>query len=306
MYNRVLFLGSKLSGLEVLKKIYQIKPSSVIGCITIDDVEDLRSVFREFEVFCSINKIPMEVVKGSCNIKILIDKYRPDLCIVMGWYYLIDSSIIKNVRGGFIGIHNSLLPRYRGFSPVVWAIINGEKETGFSVFSFDEGMDTGQLWYQGRVTIEDKDYINTVLEKINQKILIFFQENYLDLLDEKLCPYEQKAISATYGSRRTAEDGKIKWNQPAKNIYNFIRAQSKPYPGAFSFYDNKKIIIWKASIFSSNVYGTPGQVCMINKEEESVIVVCGENSGLILKEVEMDSKKIKPANIPVSLNKKFE
>ena len=153
MYNRVLFIGSKLSGYRVLKLIHEISPDTLVGCVTINDSEDGRSEYNSILDYCHNMNISVDVLDGKCDLTDSIRKYKPDLCIVMGWYYIIPLNLLEKVKGGFIGIHNSLLPLYRGFAPVVWAIISGESETGFSVFSFDKGMDTGKIWYQEKVDI---------------------------------------------------------------------------------------------------------------------------------------------------------
>ena len=165
IYNRVLFIGSKDSGLKVLKKMYYAVPDKLVGCVTVDDLPDPRSSLIQIKEFCDENKIPIDILAGKNALTESLDKYKPDICFVMGWYYIIPEKLIGQVPGGFIGIHNSLLPLHRGFAPVVWAIINADKETGFSVFSIDKGMDTGEIWYQEKVKIEASDYINDVLRK---------------------------------------------------------------------------------------------------------------------------------------------
>lgn len=290
MYQRVLFIGSKRSGLNALTKMTKLRRKAIIGCITIDDRSDSRSVFPEILKFCEQEKISIEVLAGSCDITNCIHKYKPDICFVIGWYYLISIEIIKLVKGGFIGIHNSLLPSYRGFAPVVWAMINGEKDTGFSVFSFDEGMDTGDIWFQKAISIGENDYIEDILSKIDKGIEGFFDEKYEMILDGLCDVYAQKSANISYGAKRVPEDGKINWGESAAVVYNFIRAQSRPYAGTFSYYNGKKITIWKAKKFQYSIYGKPGQIGIIDKKNECIIVVCGYNTGILLEEIEVDEQ----------------
>lgn len=292
MYNRVLFIGSKKSGLNVLKKMYYIRPDYLIGCVTVDDSSDTRSELGQIKSFCSENEIPIDVLVGKCDLTVSIDKYKPDICFVMGWYYIIPEQLIKRIRGGFIGIHNSLLPLHRGFSPVVWAMISGDKETGFSVFSFDKGMDTGEIWYQEKVEIFKNDYINDVLRKIDERILNFFDKFYIDILIEKLHPEKQRPGEISYGARRTPEDGIIDWSKNASEVYDFIRAQSKPYPGAFTYYKKEKVIIWKSKVFPYTIQGYPGQIGLIDVWNKSVVVVCGDDTGIVLEYIEKRGKEI--------------
>jgi len=288
MFNKVLFIGSKASGLKVLKEIYYASPERLIGCVTVDDSNDTRSELRNFLEFCAYEKIRLDVLTGNCDITASLSKFAPDLCIVMGWYYIIPNHLLTKVKGGFIGVHNSLLPAYRGFAPVVWAIISGENKTGFSVFSFEKGMDSGDIWFQDEVEIKKDDYISDVLKKLDDKIYVFFEKHYLDILENKIKPRKQLITGVSYGAQRRVEDGKIDWTMSAYDIYNFIRAQSKPYPGAYFIYKENKVILWKAEVFPYKIYGTPGQIGLINSEDKEVIVVCGNKTGLRIKTVEVN------------------
>lgn len=89
MYNRVLFIGSKESGLRVLNKMYSATPDRLIGCVTVDDSSDTRSKLDQIKLFCNENEIPIDVLTGKCDLTESIDKYKPDNCFVMGWYYII-------------------------------------------------------------------------------------------------------------------------------------------------------------------------------------------------------------------------
>lgn len=305
MYNRVLFIGSKESGLKVLKKMYNVAPDKLIGCVTVDDSSDTRSELERLKLFCNENQIPIDILTGKCDLTESIDKYKPDICFVMGWYYIISEQLIEQIRGGFIGIHNSLLPLHRGFSPVVWAIISGDKQTGFSVFSFDKGMDTGDIWYQEAVEITANDYISDVLKKIDERVANFFDEFYIDILSGRLHPKKQRLGEISYGARRTPEDGMIDWSKSAGEIYNFIRAQSKPYPGAFTYYRKEKIIIWKSKVFPYTIHGNPGQIGFIDAQNKSVVVVCGGNTGIVLEYIEKRGREISVIDGIKTLNYKM-
>lgn len=306
MYRRILFIGSKESGFKVFKKMHELSSDRLIGCVTMDDTEDERSVLDNFMEYCQKKQIPLQILTGKCDITSSIEGLNPDICFVMGWYYIIPDSVLKKVRGGILGIHNSLLPSYRGFAPVVWAMIHGEKEIGFSVFSMNDGMDTGKIWFQRKVFVSETDYISDVLTKIDEGINDFFDKSYLKILSGDLRPYEQGHENISYGARRMPEDGRIDWNRNAEEIYNFIRAQSRPYPGAYSYYRGNKVTIWKAEIFPYVIYGKPGQVGMIDAEEQKAVIVCGNNSGIVLHQVDKDKKEVKIIDLIKSLKYMFE
>lgn len=306
MFDRVLFIGSKASGLKVLEKIHQSSPESLVGCVTVDDSDDMRSELSSIQEYCRENAICLDILNGRCDLTKSVSKFNPNLCIVMGWYYIIPEELINHVRGGFIGIHNSLLPAHRGFAPVVWSIIAGDKKTGFSVFSFNKGMDTGDIWFQEEVSIDENDYVSDVLGNLDERIYAFFDKYYKDILSGKLLPQKQSADGISYGARRCPEDGIIDWSKPAKEIYNFIRAQSKPYPGAYSSYKGQKIIILKSELFPYRIQGNPGQIGLINNETNDVVIVCGSNTGLIIKEIEQNGTNVSVVKIFNSLKYKLE
>lgn len=301
MFERVLFLGSKRLGLNVLRTLCELRPEAIVGCVTVDDSCDTRSELDGFREFCENSSLPFDVLTGPCDISAQIDKYRPDLCVVVGWYYLIKQELIDRVRGGFVGVHNSLLPSYRGFAPAVWAMLNGENETGFSIFLFDKGMDTGKLFYQQRVPIAKSDYIGDLLDKIDAEVVSFFCKHFSAITDETMIPYEQPDTAPSYCAKRTPEHGRIDWSRPAEEIYDCIRAQSKPYPGAFTEYKGKTLKIWRASPYTFEVFGQPGQIAFVDSETGRPVISCGGNSGLVLELVEYDGRETDGVELPISL-----
>ncbi|MDO5156762.1 MAG: methionyl-tRNA formyltransferase [Eubacteriales bacterium] len=301
---RVAFIGSKELGFSVLKKLFQLNSESIVACITYDDRDDTRSYYDEYCSFCEKEKIPIFILSKAREMNKVISDIKPDLCFVLGWYYLIDQEVIDSVPMGFIGVHNSLLPKYRGFAPLVWTMINGEKKAGFSLFSFTDKMDEGDIWATGEVEIASDDYISDVIEKINKELLNVLDEVYLLILQDEIKPYKQKNEDPSYGAKRIEEDGLINWNMSATKVYDFIRAQSIPYPGAYTYFNGKKITVWKAKRFDYVYYGTPGQMGMFL--EEGILVVCGDSKGVVITEVEYEGERKNIKDIIKSLNVRFE
>jgi len=291
--NRVLFLGSKQIGLNSLSTIYNLDKSSLIGIITIDDRNDGRNVFEEIQQFSKDRNIDFHVVKSKQESEELIIKLQPDLCIVVGWYWFISKNVVNSVAQGFLGIHGSLLPKYRGGSPLVWAIINGERNVGVTLFSFIDGVDDGPIWDQRIVEVHSDEYIDEILRKIEKATTDIFQKNYLLILNGMIKPEPQNEEEATYCAQRIPDDGLIDWNKPAEDIFNFIRAQSHPYPGSFTLFNGEPLKILKADVADMDYFGIPGQVGKISNE--GVYVICGDNKPIILKEVQYKSETKIPA-----------
>ena len=206
---------------------------------------------------------------------------------------------------GFVGIHASLLPAYRGHAPLVWAMINGERETGYSVFKLDDGVDIGDILYSEKIRIEEEDYINDVLEKVENSVLHFWDKRYGDILKGRLGWRKQEG-EGSFAAKRIEADGKIDWEKDAQYLYNFIRAQSCPYPGAYTIFKENKLIIWKAKKAQGIFYGTCGQVAYIDMARKTIGVICGENSALEIEQVEYQGNKCCPTEIVKLLNIRFQ
>ena len=254
---RIAFLGASDFGFKCLEIITKIEGINICGVISnlrtfkisynqsgVDNI-----LYEDFESFCNINNIPfyrMSENMREANLKKFLIDCHPDLVVVIGWYHLIPKSLLANFT--FVGIHASLLPDYSGGAPLVWAIINGEKKTGITLFYFDEGVDSGDIIGQEEITIEEDDTIKSLYLKVE----ISAKKMILDMLP-KLAQGKAPRIKQDESKRRIfpqrrPEDGLIDWEWDAGRLKNFIRAQTRPYPGAWTIINQKKVIIWDADI----------------------------------------------------------
>lgn len=253
----IVFLGASSLGLQCCRLIIEKKLANVCGIYTIPKkfeisysdkpVENVN--FADFHELGKEFGIPVTDVTGKMgSYSESIKSLKPDLIVVIGWYYKIPESILKIAPKGCVGMHASLLPLYRGGAPLVWAIINGENKTGLTFFYLDSGIDNGDIIAQHEIEINNNDYIKDILAKVNHTALNILTE-YLPLLAAGNSPrIKQDESLATYFPQRKPEDGEINWSWDVKKIKDFIRAQSKPYPGAFTIINGKKITIWDADI----------------------------------------------------------
>ena len=176
------------------------------------------------------------------------DVWQPDLILALGWYY----NVPKRARDfgplGCLGIHASLLPKYRGGAPIPWAIINGEKETGVTLFHLVDDIDAGDIVAQGRFPIEEHDTCATVYEKAEMASVRILRECLPKIAAGRAQRIRQDHRQATVFPQRKPEDGLIDWSLTEKRIRDFIRAQTHPYPGAFFYAGDKKIVVWDADV----------------------------------------------------------
>ena len=206
---------------------------------------NIKSLGDRYNIPC----IEIESVEGkSMNEQYdLLEVIKPDLILVIGWFYMVPQKIRNTSRHGAWGIHASMLPKYAGGAPLVWAIINGENSTGVSLFKLDNGVDDGDIIIQKEIPIEYEDTIKEVYDKVTivSKNILLQAINSIN----SIVPIVQDKTKIEVFPQRKPDDGEIDFSKSSKEIYDFIRAQSTPYPGAFfRTTDGKKIVIEKARI----------------------------------------------------------
>src|SRR5690554_988355 len=177
-----------------------------------------------------------------------VKDFNVDVIVSVNYLFLIEEDIIKHSNVLTFNIHGSLLPKYRGRTPHVWAIINGETKAGITAHVIDAGCDTGNIINQIEVPIYPDDTGAIMLEKYAHEYYPLVNKVLNDVATNQLNPKKQNEEEATYFGKRTPEDGEIDWNWNKETIRNWVRAQANPYPGAFTFYENQKVIIDKVSI----------------------------------------------------------
>ena len=266
--------------------MHETGSSEIVNIITFDDRSDTRHAFQDLHHFGEEQRIPVIVTDGAADLLAAIRASEPELAVVCGWYSMIGGDIRHAVQRGFIGVHNSLLPRYRGAAPLVWAMLHGEREVGVSMYSLTSGMDDGDIWAQTSTPVGADEYIGDVLARLEDACAQMIRRVYPKIIDGEMTPVPQDATSATYGTRRTREHGRIQWHEPDDRVYRSIRAQSRPYPGAFTTCNGQRLTIWRAHPFASLYYGRPGEV--VRGPAGETMVICGNDRALVIDEVQIE------------------
>jgi len=166
---------------------------------------------------------------------------------------------------GCWGVHDSLLPEYRGFAPLNWSIINDEPRTGVTVFRISERMDGGEILLQRGVSIGRTDTAPQVYERVCAATVEVVLEAYRQLTHGTAVPIPQDYSTGSFTCARTPVDGEIDWAQPSRRIYNLIRALTFPYPGAYTYYRGQRIFVLRAEEIDRPCYRgrIPGRVVQI-------------------------------------------
>ena len=222
---------------------------------------------------------------------------RPvDLLLMVSWRYMVPREVYAGARLGSYVLHDSLLPRYRGFAPTLWAMINGEGETGVTLFAVAEEVDAGDIVEQRAITIGLDDTIAMVMDRVTGAYLAIVEDSFENLLAGTAERRPQDHSQATYTCKWTPADARIDWSQPARQIYDLIRATSQPYPGAYTCLDGQKLRIWSAELPREPrhyVSRAPGRV-LGPRPDGGAAVLTGKGV-IILKTVQLGSQPIVPA-----------
>lgn len=248
---KIVFIGGVEIGYTVLKSVYS-SGYEVDTIFTLPfEMESKTSGFIDFEPIANeynSNLIRVKDINQEAYIN-KIKEIKPDLIIVCGWQRLVCEEILNTPRLGTVGFHSSLLPKYRGRAPVNWAIIMGEKKTGITMFYLTPEADDGDIIGQKSFPILLNDDCNTIYKKSASAGGLLIQE-YLPKIEKGTVErIHNESSSFPAYSKRTPKDGLIDFNRSALDIYNFVRALTKPYPGAYYFNENRdKIIVWKVEI----------------------------------------------------------
>jgi methionyl-tRNA formyltransferase len=226
----------------------------------------------------------------------------PDLLIAVSWRYMIAPSIARRAARGTFVLHDSILPKYRGFSPTPWAIINGERETGATLFRVTEeavDVDSGPIVGQIRIPILDCDDIATVMEKITIAYLDLLGRHLGLLVEGRAITTEQDVSGATYTCRRLPADNRIDWTRTARQIHDLVRATTRPYSGAFTTFQGKKLTVWKASLLPTKTYVGSIKGRVVERRTGIGVVALAGDGPILIEQVQLDSGQLLSADVIV-------
>lgn len=289
---RWIFVGSKRLGLRICEAVLSTSRHAFDRIATIDDRNDARSVHADFLALSDRHGVDVEVLAKHSDLVSLIGS-GTQAVLVCGYYRLLSEELLGQPEKGIIGIHNSLLPKYRGGAPLVWSMINGDEQVGSSLFRLSGGVDDGPVFHQWRIALSQEAAIGDVLAELEASIGDDIAALWDGIIEGSLRGRPQDEGQATYSAQRKPEDGRIDWSLPASVLHNFIRAQSRPYPGAFFLHNDKRVYVHRSRVFEHPYACTPGQVLGI--AEGALTIGCGENSAIVLGELVQDGC---PLSIP--------
>lgn len=221
-----------------------------------------------------------------------LKQYEAEIYVVAAFGQILSQEILDIPKYGCLNIHASLLPKYRGASPIQHVIIDGEAETGVTIMQMDAGLDTGDMLYQKKLAISEEDTFETLHDKLMELGGEAIAEALSLLEAGRLVPRRQKDADSCYASLIRKEMGKIDFRQEAAVINRLIRGMN-PWPSAYTFYKGKQLKIWKATPvdeaeLQGNKASVPGRIVQVSKEFFDV--ACGKGI-LRVSELQLAGKK---------------
>lgn len=288
---RVIFMGTPDFAVPCLKALIDSE-DEVVGVFTQPD----KPKGRGYDLtpppvkVCAVeNSIPVFQPTSMKNGEALdiINSLDADLIIVVAFGKILPPEILTSVKYGCINIHASLLPKLRGAAPIQWSIINGEAETGVTSMQMDAGLDTGDMLIKKSIKITE----NMTAGELHDELSVLGAEVLLETVkavkNGTLMPEKQNDELSNYASMLTKELCPIDFNKSANEVHNKIRGLS-PWPVATTVVNGKKIKIHKSKLVSEALNGKAGEVY---DSDNRLVVVCGDNKGVELLEVQAEGKK---------------
>jgi len=206
----------------------------------------------------------------------LIQRLRPECVVISSFDRILPPDLIDSCR--FVNVHYAPLPRYRGRATVNWAVIAGEPYTAITIHVIDHGLDTGNILFQRQVPIGRDDTVGDLYTRLNQLQRQHLGETVTRFLDGDV-GVKQGAEPPTYGCTRLPADGEIDWSAPTERVAALIRGLDKPYPGAFTYLNTRRVVVWRARAVDSppDYQGrVPGRVVNVSRAEQYVDVLTGD------------------------------
>ena len=285
-------MGTPMFSVPILKSLYQ--NGYPVTCVYTQPPQRSKRGQK-------VNKSPVQGISETLNIEYrapetlkdnqeeyeYIKNLQADLAIVVAYGQIIPKNILNLTKKGFINIHASLLPKWRGAAPIQRSIMNLDKETGISIMKIDEELDAGAVSNQYKLEIGDEN-----AEEISEKLSLLAAEKILDeiddVLDDKANFVEQDHSKATYAPKIAKSEGRINWNEKAEQILGKVNGLY-PVPGAWFNFDGERYKILKAKI--GNAVGKVGEV-----SSDQLEIICGDNKSLKIVEIQRQGKRVQSIN----------
>jgi len=289
---KIIFCGTPAFALPSLRDLIAHTDFQIAGVVTQPDrprgrgKEVASSPVKDAAAAAGIPVYQPQKIRAEESYEYFRDA-APDVVVIIAYGQIIPARLIEIPRLGWINLHGSLLPKYRGAAPIHWAIAKGETRTGLTTMQIDAGLDTGPMLLKHEIEIAPDETAPELYARLAEAGAPLIVETLRGLASGTITPTPQDNSQATLAPPLKKDDGRINWSLPAQTIYNRIRG-FHPWPGAFTTFRGKQCAIWgKPAPDQSGVTSTPGT---IRANSADVDVTCGAETALRLEFVQLEGR----------------
>ena len=291
---RIVFCGTPAFAVPALRHLIAQPDFQVVGVVTQPDrprgrgQETGASPVKDAAAEASVRVFQPVKIKSDEGYE-YFTRLQPDAVVIIAYGQIISQRLIDVPRLGWINVHASLLPKYRGAAPINWAIINGEERTGLTTMRIDAGLDTGPMLLKYETAIAPDETAPELMARLSQAGAPLIVETLRGLESGALAPSPQDNSRATFAPPLKKEDGRIDWTRDARQIHNRIRGL-QPWPGAFTLFRGKNCHVWGApvAVVQPSRGIATGTLTMAGS---GLLVSCGDETTLRLDFVQLEGRK---------------
>ncbi|MGM0410467.1 MAG: methionyl-tRNA formyltransferase [Bacillota bacterium] len=281
----IVFMGSPDFAVNSLEKLAKSKEINIKAVVTQPDRKKGRGQKKQGT---AVKKKAVELgldvlTTNNVNKKKFKDKLEdlsPQALVVVAFGQKLSKELLNITEYGAINLHASLLPKYRGSSPIHQAIINGDKKTGVTTMYMNEELDKGDIIYKKEIDIKRDDTVGCLHDKLANLGADLLLKTLIDIEAGKAKQIAQNDNKATYAPKINKNFGRINWEKSAEEIYNFVRGVN-PWPGAYSKLDGKILKIWKVSLVNNRYDNLQGDIAEVIKANTKDGILVQTGDGLI-------------------------
>jgi methionyl-tRNA formyltransferase len=297
---KIIFMGTADFGAPVLERLANSKENKVM-VITQPDRPQGRgrkispTPIKKVALDKGLEVFQPENINDEQSIK-RMKEFSPDIILVVAYGQILSNHILNIPEIGCINIHGSLLPKYRGAAPINRAVINGEKEAGITFMFMDEKIDAGDIIFQEKIDISPEETYGELYYRLSALSAETLPKLLEKIKSGKIERISQDIKEVTFARKMNKEEGKIEWRDKGEKVYNLMRGTT-PYPGAFTYYQGKKLKITRARFLgdyqneTNAISPNPGSV--IKVEKNSILISTGGKGIIrILKLIPAGSKEL--------------
>ena len=295
---KIVFMGTPKFAVPVLEMLIEkygvdlviTQPDKKVGRKKVLPAPPVKVIAEEK----GIRVLQPEKISGDKDVLAELKELNPDIIITAAYGQLVPESILEIPKYKCINVHGSLLPKLRGGAPIQYSILEDHGKTGITIMYMVKKLDAGDMISKVEVDILDSDNYESLHDKLSIAGRDLLKETLPNIFTGNIAPEKQDDSLATFARNILREDEKIDWNKSARQIFNQIRALD-PTPGAFTYLDENVLKIWNSEVvdleenFSSKKVGT-----IIKQDKKHIYLLCGENTVLKVKELQISGKKRMP------------